>query len=483
MTRSRKVIHKESTGRRLIEQSRVRLLCVGLFFLLCFTSICARMVEITVMNNNAAFTITVSDPDNNDAGEQVTVDALEPSLQRGDIVDRNGMLVATSLMTASIFANPKEISSPEEAAVRLSQVLRLDKDGLLIRLKSKKSFVWIKRNLTPKEQQAINSLGIPGLYFLPEERRVYPYGNLLAHALGYVGVDNHGLAGLEKYFDTRLRDGSRNAAPLALSIDVRLQALMRDELAKAVQEFRAIGGAGVIMDISTGEMLSLVSLPDFDPHNPGKAGEKSRFNRVSLGSYEMGSTFKSFTMAMALDAGTANMQSRYDASQPIKISTFTIRDFHPQNRPLTLPEVYAYSSNIGTAKIALDVGTKKQKAFLDKVGMLAPVDIELPERATPLYPGEWKEINTVTISYGHGISVSPLHLARGIAALAGAQAHTAQRRQRRQAFGPSRRLRTNVYEYAAADAPGGRSRHRQQGRRAGLSRRRQNRHCRKNRKW
>lgn len=416
---ARKIIVKDSTGRRIIEQSRIRLLCVGLFFLLCFASICIRMIEVAVMRNPAALTITVSDPDSEEKSEEVLMSALDPALQRGDIVDRNGMLLATSLMTASIFANPKEVKAPEEAAAKLSQALGLDADILQKRLKSGKSFVWIKRNLTPKEQQTANSLGIPGIYFFPEERRVYPYGNLLAHVLGYVGVDNHGLAGLEKHFDTRLRDVARNRQPLALSVDVRLQALVREELQNAIEEYKAIGGAGIVMDIDSGEVLSMVSLPDFDPHKPGKAGDQSRFNRVSLGSYEMGSTFKSFTMAMALDYGVATMSSRYDATNPLKVSTFTIQDFHPQKRPLTVPEIYAYSSNIGTAKMALDVGTKKQRAFLEKLGMMRPVELELPETAAPLYPSHWKEINTVTISYGHGISVSPLHLARGIAALAG----------------------------------------------------------------
>ncbi len=410
----RKVIVKESTGRKLIEQSRVRMLCVGLFFLLCFGSICARLIDIAVIHNPKAATITVSDPDSGD--EQVAVASSEPQLARGDIVDRNGELLATSLVTASVYANPKEIKNIEEAATRLSQALGMDGKQLLSRLQSGKSFVWVKRNLAPREQQAVNSLGIPGLYFSPEERRVYPYGNLLAHVVGYVGVDNHGLAGLEKQFDRQLKNPG-GGDPMTLSIDVRLQAILREETQKAVDTFRAIGAVGVIMDVRSGELLSMVSLPDFDPHKPGKAPDAARFNRVALGTYEMGSTFKSFTLAMAMEYGTATMQSGYDATNPLKISTFTIQDSHPQKRYLTIPEIYAYSSNIGAAKAALDVGTKRQKAFLDKIGMMKPIEIELPEKAPTLYPSEWKEINTVTIAYGHGISVSPLHLVRGVATL------------------------------------------------------------------
>lgn len=419
MSRSRKVIVKESTSQRIIEQSRVRLISVGLFFLLCFASISYRMVEVAVLKRDAGHKIMVVDPDDENASQEVDMQTAAPVLQRGDIVDRNGMLLATSLMTASLFANPKEISKPDEVAKRLEKALAIDAKILQSRLKSGKSFVWIKRNLTPAEQQAANSLGIPGLYFLPEERRVYPYGNLLSHTVGYVGLDNKGLAGIEKFFDQRLRDGALNNQPLALSIDVRLQAILREEVKKALEEYRAIGAAGVIMDARSGELLSMVSLPDFDPHKPANAPDAAKFNRVSLGSYEMGSTFKSFTMAMGFEYGVVNMKSSYDATNPLKIASFTIQDAHPERRWLTVPEIYAFSSNIGTAKVALDIGTRRQKAFMEKLGMMKPVEIELPEKATPLYPADWKEINTVTISYGHGISVSPLHLVRGIAAVVG----------------------------------------------------------------
>lgn len=250
----RKIIIKESTGRQIIEQSRVRLLCAGLFFMLCFGSIGIRMVDIAIMRKPHAPTITVSDADAGDS-EEVAISSTDPVLSRGDIVDRNGTLLATSLITASLYANPGEISNPAEAAARLAPVLGINAKTLENRLSGRKSFVWMKRNLTPKEQNLVNNLGIPGLYFSPEERRVYPYGNLLAHTVGYVGVDNHGLAGIEQKFDRRLNDASSNRDPIKLSIDVRMQAVMREEIAKAVSEFRAIGGAGVIMDMNSGELL------------------------------------------------------------------------------------------------------------------------------------------------------------------------------------------------------------------------------------
>jgi len=412
-----KIYIKESTGQRIIEQSRLRLLCVGFFFVLCFASIAFKMVEVAVIKNPKALTVTVVDPDDEAKSEQVEIKSDSEKLSRGDIVDRNGEVVATSLMTASVFANPKELKNIPEVAHNLAQTLRMDEALLVSRLKKGKSFVWIKRNLSPLEQNQVNALGYPGLYFQPEERRVYPYGNLLSHALGYVGLDNKGQAGIERAFDDRLHEGSPSNEPLTLSIDVRLQAMMREEMQKAVGEFNAIGATGVILDIKSGELLSMVSLPDFDPHKPSKGADEAKFNRATLGTYEMGSTFKSFTMAMGLDYGVTNMKSGYDASHPLKIATFTITDAHPEARFLTVPEIYAYSSNIGTAKMALDVGTKRQKAFLDKIGMLKPIEIELPEKAAPQFPSDWKEINTVTISYGHGISVTPLHLVRGIATL------------------------------------------------------------------
>ncbi|MBV8939442.1 MAG: penicillin-binding protein 2, partial [Alphaproteobacteria bacterium] len=191
------------------------------------------------------------------------------------------------------------------------------------------------------------------------------------------------------------------------------------EMRRTVEEFHAIGAAGVVLDIKTGELLAMSSLPDFDPHFPSRAGDAQRFDRVALGTYEMGSTFKSFTFALALESGIANLHNGYDASNPLHYANFTITDSHPKRRWLSLPEIYAYSSNVGTARMFLDIGTHRQKEFLNKLGMLKPIDFEMPEHAQPLYPKDWKEINGITIAYGHGISVTPLHLVRGIATLVG----------------------------------------------------------------
>ncbi|MBN8531224.1 MAG: penicillin-binding protein 2 [Alphaproteobacteria bacterium] len=333
---------------------------------------------------------------------------------RADIVDRNGEVLATDLSTASLYVKPKEIRDQREDAANLARVLPgLGVKELTKKLSEKRGFVWIKRNLTPKEQYEVNALGIPGLYFQVEQRRVYPYKELFSHVVGYVGVDNKGLSGAEKSLEPMLE---KQASPLALSLDMRVQHVLRDEISRAMKEFNAIGGSGLVMDATNGEIVGMVSLPDFDPHFP-TADAKTRFNRNSLGVYEMGSTFKAFTTAMALDSGKANIFSGYDATRPLEYANFKIHDSHPENRWLTVAEIFKHSSNIGTARMALQQGTEKQKEFLRKLGLMEPVDIELPEKASPLYPAEWKELSTITISFGHGMSVSPLHVVRGVSAM------------------------------------------------------------------
>ncbi len=340
-------------------------------------------------------------------------------LPRADIVDRNGVVLATSLEAASLYATMKEIREPEQVADLVTQVLTdVNKNTLIKQMKSGRKFVWVKRNLTPQQQYEVNRLGIPGLYFQQEYVRVYPQGNLLSHILGFVGQDNNGLAGVEKFFDKKLRDTSSHE-PLKLAVDVRMQYMMYDQLYKAVEEFQAIGATGVIMHVGTGEITSMVNLPDFDPNHPAPDKSLKRFNRASLGTYEMGSTFKAFTTALALDSGTVDMHGGYDATNPIRIANFVIKDSHPKRRWLSVPEIFAYSSNIGTVRMIMDVGMEKQQTFLKKLGLFEPVHVELPERARPQIPNPWKEISMMTVAYGHGIAVTPLHLVQGMAAIIG----------------------------------------------------------------
>jgi len=338
---------------------------------------------------------------------------------RATITDRNGEILAISLPTASVVANPAKLIDADEATDKLLTVLpQLDGADVRRRLhEENRQFVYIARQITPAQQIAINALGIPGIEFEHTERRRYPLGTVAAHVLGGVDVDGKGIAGVEKFFDARLR---ADPSPLKLSLDVRVQAVVRDELLKAMTEFQAIGACGIVMDVRTGEVIALVSLPDYDANLVGKASDDERFNRAVQGNYEPGSTFKLQDAALALDSGTVQIWNGFDATSPIHIGRFTINDFEGKHRWLYLPEILAYSSNIGAAKMAEAVGPEKQRAWMERMGMLAPLGIELPEARTPSAPSaaNWKEIATLTIGFGHGIAVSPLHVVAGTAAIA-----------------------------------------------------------------
>jgi cell division protein FtsI (penicillin-binding protein 3) len=337
---------------------------------------------------------------------------------RATILDRNGEILAISLPTAALFANPKEMIDTADAAHRLKQVLpRMDEKEAAARLASAKQFVYLERQITPNEELQINALGIPGVYFQPGEKRHYPLGRVAAQVLGGVDVDSHGVAGVERAFDKRLEDDQE---PLRLSIDVRVQGVMRDELEKSKEEFQAIGACGIVMDVRTGEVIAMVSLPDYDANQFGETPPDDRFNRAVTGMFEPGSTFKLQTAAMALDFGSAHIWDEFDAANNIRIGRFTITDYKGKHRFLYLPEVLAYSSNLGAAHVALGVGPQRQQTWLQAMGMFRKVGIELPEAGFPIIPSRatWKEATTMTVGFGHGIAVSPLHVVRGTAALA-----------------------------------------------------------------
>jgi cell division protein FtsI (penicillin-binding protein 3) len=343
--------------------------------------------------------------------------------KRKEIVDRNGNLLAVNLSTASLYANPKKIIDPQEATQKLAKIIpSLDKVKLLKDLKSERTFIWIKRDLTPKEQYAIHNLGIPGFYFEKEYKRVYTYGNLLSHTLGFVGRDDNGLAGLEKSFDKFLTNQdiaveyAEKDKPLQLSLDVRVQSIVSEELDKTIKEFNAIGAVGIVADAKTGEILSLVSKPDFDPHHPSQASDSQLFNKATLGVYEMGSIFKPITVAIGFDSGKVGMNDVYDLNAKIRVSKFTVKDDKKKEGWRTVPEIFMYSSNIGTVQIVFEVGKQIFQSYLQKLGFFKQAHIELPEKATPLYPSEkrWSDIDTVTMSYGYCMSVSPLHIVQAI---------------------------------------------------------------------
>lgn len=402
----------EGAGLAALGQARSRIGLAMIAVAMIYAVIAVRLVYFGVLEPGATASHMKAD---------ATIAARRP-----DLVDRNGVTLATDINTASLFAEPRRIVDVDEAIEQLATVLPdLDIENAHRRLTSNAGFVWLKRELTPSQQSQILALGIPGIGFRRETRRFYPKGDVASHIVGHVNIDNAGIAGLEKYIDDRgLRD-LRNAGltlgqplePVKLSIDVRVQHFVRDELEKGMERYKAIAAGGVLLDVHTGEILAMVSLPDYDPNKPVHALDKDRLNRMSGGVYEMGSTFKTFTTAMALDSGKVTLEDRFDATRPINIAGFTITDFHGKKRVLTVPEVFIYSSNIGTARMADVVGVDGHREFLKRIGLLDKVNFELPETAVPVEPREWKKISSITISYGHGVTTTPLQTAVAAAAL------------------------------------------------------------------
>ncbi|CCD88762.1 division-specific transpeptidase, penicillin-binding protein [Bradyrhizobium sp. ORS 285] len=345
---------------------------------------------------------------------------------RPDIVDRNGAVLATDVKTPSLFAEPRRLIDKDEAIELLTATLPdLDTNEVRERMMSRKGFVWLKREMTPKQQQDIHRLGLPGVGFLRENKRVYPTGNEVAHLIGLVNIDNQGIAGMEKWLDNQgLADlhragfaTDRLQKPVELSVDLRVEHALRDELLKAKEKFKTKAASGLVVNVRTGEIIAMVSLPDFDPNNPKEAHDPDRINRLTTGVYEMGSTFKAFTLAMALDTGKYDLNSLWDARGPLHYGKFAIHDDEPKGRFLNMKEVFYFSSNVGAARIALTQGVEGHKAFLRKMGQFDRLRTELPESASPILPKRWAELNTVTIAFGHGMAVAPLQGVMGVSAL------------------------------------------------------------------
>jgi cell division protein FtsI (penicillin-binding protein 3) len=345
---------------------------------------------------------------------------------RPDIIDRNGEILATDVKAPSLFAEPRRLIDTDEATELLTATLPdIDTAEVRDRLSSRKGFVWLKRDITPQQQLDIHRLGIPGVGFLRENKRVYPTGNEVAHLIGLVNIDNQGIAGMEKWLDNNgLADlhragfaTDRLQQPIELSVDLRVEHALRDELQKAKDKFHAKAASGLVTNVRTGEVIAMVSLPDFDPNNPKEAHDPDRINRLTTGVYEMGSTFKAFTLAMALDSGKYDLNSMWDARAPLHYGKFAIHDDEPKGRFISMKEVFTFSSNIGAARIALSQGVEAHKAFLRKMGQLERLRTELPESASPIVPRHWGDLNTITIAFGHGIAVAPLQAVMGVSAL------------------------------------------------------------------
>jgi cell division protein FtsI (penicillin-binding protein 3) len=402
----------EGPARQALETCRSRLFFTSVLFACVFAVVALRIVEVVMLEGGSAQSHM----------PRFRVPA-PPAPARADIVDRNGKLLAATLDSPSLYANPKQILDPADTTRKLVQTFpSLKSDEVYTKLTSAKSFVYIKRHLTPREQYEANQLGIPGLQFQHEERRVYPDGTLTSHVLGYTGIDNSGFAGIERGLDDALKD---RQGPLQLSLDLRIQYVLREELQRVIDDFTAKGAAGLIMDVNTGEVLAMVSLPDFDPNHPGAPDPEHpglsladrMFNRNTLGVYELGSIFKIFTVAMALDCGTSTLSSTYDATHPINIGRFTIGDYHGKHRVLSVPEILMYSSNIGAAKMAMAAGGQRQREFLSRLGLLKAPKVEVAEIGSPHFPAKWRDVNVMTIAFGHGISVTPLSFASAAATL------------------------------------------------------------------
>ena len=353
------------------------------------------------------------------AGRRGGVGALVPP--RGDIVDRDGQQLASSIDVWSIALQPTKVIGDKLALARNLAKLMPEKDAAsyFAMIRSGKSFFFLRRRASPDLVEAVNALGEPGMALERTPDRLYPQTSLAAHVLGFTDIDGHGAAGVERAFDKQLSDPATRGTPLTLSISSKVQQALEHELNAAMVEFSAIGAAGVVMDVHTGEVLAMTSLPDLNPNIAGQGSPEARFNRATLGVYELGSTFKPFTVGMAMDSGVVkSVGQMYNCPKEFHYGKVVVHDTHPFGRACSVAEIMEESSNIGMAQIALQVGAARQRAFLQKMGFLAPVAIELRERGRTLTPGNnWGEVATMTVGFGHGIAVTPLHLATGYATL------------------------------------------------------------------
>ncbi|SHL65138.1 cell division protein FtsI (penicillin-binding protein 3) [Roseovarius litoreus] len=413
-------IRHEQMRDRARKRAEGRLFVLGIIFTLSFVLIGGRM---GVLANSEP-----TEPRSSVAGAQIVA-------QRADIVDRKGRILATNFETHSLYAQPEQLVDPERAADELVRIFPdLDRERLVKDFTGKRKFLWIKRKISPEQKQAVHDIGEPGLLFGPREMRLYPNGRLASHVLGGASFGREGVhaaevigvAGIEKEFDTRLRDPAQSHEPLRLSLDLSVQAAVERVLYGGMKLMNAKGATAILMEVKTGEIVAVASLPDFDPNDrprpptEGDPTDSPLFNRAVQGVYELGSTLKIFTVAQALDMGLVNANTIIDTKGPLRWGKHRISDFRNYGNEMSVTKVIVKSSNIGTARIAQMIGGERQKAFLKDLGFLDPPPVEIVEAdgAQPLLPRNWSELSTMTISYGHGISTSPMHLAAGYATLA-----------------------------------------------------------------
>lgn len=400
MNQSHKNMHKvENVLTTQLKQIRLRLLVLIVAFMSVFMIIQIRLVDIMMLQSDRL-------------GSSGLAYAMEGA-DRGKILDAHGNVVATTLITASLYGNPKMILDPLEATKKLTTLFpELNFESVYKKLTSEKGFVWLKRGLSPQDQQRVVELGIPGLDFQYEKRRVYPQGSLFSHVLGVTDIDGNGTAGIEKQFDHILKDPNQN---VQLSLSLPIQHIVHDELKQSIEKFKAKGGSALVIDLKNGQILGMVSAPDFDPNNSKTMTGENAFNRNTLGVYEQGSVMKLLNTAMFFKYGKGGINAVFDASHPLKLGRFSIKDYRGgQRRPLTVEEIFFHSSNIGSALMALSVGPEKQMDFLREVGLCDKPSIELPEKGRPLFPSKPSKGACMTIAFGHGLAASPIQFMQSI---------------------------------------------------------------------
>ncbi|MGH1403674.1 MAG: peptidoglycan D,D-transpeptidase FtsI family protein [Alphaproteobacteria bacterium] len=399
----RRSILIEGERRSSVSMAQNRLSMLAVTFVIGYLLIAVRLLDLSVVQGLAVERLV----EKNNVVEQI-------AKRRGDVYDRNGFLLATTLKVPSLFVDPSFVLNADDLAESVLTVIpELEQDEVARVMAADNRFGWIKHGITPEQQQKILGIGSPALGFQYEYKRVYPQGSLFAHMVGYTDRDGLGLAGIERGFDDVLAKGD----DVHLSFDLRLQHVMRREVSRAITEFEAKAGTGIIMDVHTGEVLSAVSLPDFDLNAVPKASDNEKFNRLTLGVYELGSMFKIFSTAALLDLTDARLSNTFDARKPIKAGWHTINDYHAQKRILTVPEVFMHSSNIGSALMGREIGGKALRSFYQDLGLLDPLMFDVKEVGRPLLPDPWREVNTLTAAYGHGLATTPMQMSAAVASV------------------------------------------------------------------
>ncbi|WP_028956030.1 penicillin-binding protein 2 [Sulfitobacter sp. 20_GPM-1509m] len=419
--RENKRIRHEEMRDRMRARAESRLLILGMFFVCAFVVVGARMGLLSI-----------SEP----MEPRAYAPGASISAARADIVDRNGALLATNFETHALYAQPTHMIDPVAAAEKLVQIFPdLDHDRLVRDFTGKRKFLWIKKTMSPEQMQAVHEIGDPGLMFGPRDMRLYPNGTLAAHVLGGASFGKEGVsaaevigvAGVEKYFDNYLRDPDNAGKPLALSLDLTVQAAAERVLWGGMKLMNAKGATSVLMDVHTGEVISVVSLPTFDPNNrprPAITGDPSDsplYNRSVQGVYELGSVFKIFAAAQAIDLGLVTADTMIDTTPPMRVGGYPIGEFNRKNYGvISVTDVIMHSSNRGSGRLALQIGVARQQEFLKKLGFFEATPFEIVEAAQgkPLLPKQWTDLSAVTISYGHGLSSSPMQLAAAYSAIA-----------------------------------------------------------------